>query len=473
MPWDGTELWVAQVAPDGGVVNAQHVAGGPEGGRSSSRRGLPTAGCASSPTAPAGGTCTAGRPWGVIETLTELEAEFGQPQWVFGTATYDFTGPDTIVCAYNQGGVWRLALGRRHPPTGADRDPVYRDPQPARDARCSPPRPPARLWSHRRSSCCAPAAWSRCCASTSDVAVDPGSLSVPQSVEFRTTGGRSAYAFYYPRQARRFARRPASARPSWSRVTGPDLRYLQHLQPGHPVLDEARHSRARRELRGKHRLRPGLPPAAQRQLGHRRRRRLHQQGPCPRRAGSGRPAAPGHQRGGAGGYTTLCALTFRDVFKAGASYYGVSDLETLVSDDHKFESRYTDRLVGPYPEQRDVYRQRSPIHFVDRLSCPVIFFQGLEDVVVPPSQAETMVAALRAKGLPVALPPLPGGAARLPAGGKHQAGARGGAVLLRPRLRLPPRRRGGAGAHRQPTAPGRASAAGMTASGARPYRGIW
>lgn len=106
--------------------------------------------------------------------------------------------------------------------------------------------------------------------------------------------------------------------------------------------------------------------------------------------------------GSAGGYTTLCALTFRDTFKAGASYFGVSDLEALVRDTHKFESRYLDRLVGPYPQQRQIYQQRSPINFSERLACPMIFFQGLEDRVVPPNQTEAMVTALRTKGVPVA-----------------------------------------------------------------------
>ena len=103
--------------------------------------------------------------------------------------------------------------------------------------------------------------------------------------------------------------------------------------------------------------------------------------------------------GSAGGYTTLCALTFRDVFAAGASHYGVGDLEALARDTHKFESRYLDGLVGPYPERRDLYIERSPIHHTARLSCPVIFFQGLEDRIVPPSQAEEMVAALAARGI--------------------------------------------------------------------------
>ncbi len=112
--------------------------------------------------------------------------------------------------------------------------------------------------------------------------------------------------------------------------------------------------------------------------------------------------------GSAGGYTTLCALAFHDAFKAGASWYGIGDLEALLHDTHKFESRYLDRLVGPWPEAAATYRARSPLHHAQGLSCPVIFLQGLEDRVVPPNQAETMVAALRAKSVPVAYLPFPG-----------------------------------------------------------------
>jgi dipeptidyl aminopeptidase/acylaminoacyl peptidase len=112
--------------------------------------------------------------------------------------------------------------------------------------------------------------------------------------------------------------------------------------------------------------------------------------------------------GSAGGYTTLCALTFRDTFRAGASHYGVSDLEALQKDTHKFESRYSDGLIGPYPERKDIYYDRSPINFTDKLACPVIFFQGLEDKVVPPNQAVMMVEALRAKQIPVAYVPFEG-----------------------------------------------------------------
>ena len=104
----------------------------------------------------------------------------------------------------------------------------------------------------------------------------------------------------------------------------------------------------------------------------------------------------------------MCALTFRDEFKAGASLYGISDLEAMALDTHKFESRYLDSMIGPYPERKDLYIERSPIHYVDRLSSPMIVLQGIEDKVVPPNQAEMLVDAVRQKGLPVAYLPFEG-----------------------------------------------------------------
>ena len=104
--------------------------------------------------------------------------------------------------------------------------------------------------------------------------------------------------------------------------------------------------------------------------------------------------------GSAGGFTTLAALAFRDLFAAGISFFGVGDLETLATDTHKFESRYLDRMIGPYPEAAATYRERSPVHSLDRITCPVLVLQGLDDKVVPPSQAEAIVAALKANGIP-------------------------------------------------------------------------
>ena len=112
--------------------------------------------------------------------------------------------------------------------------------------------------------------------------------------------------------------------------------------------------------------------------------------------------------GSAGGYTTLAALTFLNVFKAGASYYGIGDLTILAKDTHKFESRYLDSMIGPYPAEKQLYLDRSPLFFADQLDCPVIFMQGLDDPVVPPNQAESMVAALKKNGVPVAYLPFAG-----------------------------------------------------------------
>ena len=126
--------------------------------------------------------------------------------------------------------------------------------------------------------------------------------------------------------------------------------------------------------------------------------------------------------GSAGGYTTLAALTFHSTFKAGASYYGISDIEVLAHDTHKFESRYLDSLIGPYPAARDLYIKRSPIHFTDRLSCALILFQGLDDKVVPPNQSADDGGRRCEEGAAGRLRHLRGRAARLPQGREHHPG---------------------------------------------------
>jgi dipeptidyl aminopeptidase/acylaminoacyl peptidase len=238
---------------------------------------------------------------------------------------------------------------------------------------------------------------------SSTVAVDAGYLSVPQPIAFPTDNGLTAYGFFYPPMNREFAapeaeRPPLMVKshggPTGSTATGFNLKIQYWTSRGFAVLDvnyggSTGYGRAYRDrLKG--------------QWG------VVDVNDCAN--GANYLVASGQvdgdrlviNGGSAGGYTTLCALTFRDVFKAGASYYGVSDLEALATDTHKFEARYLDSLIGPYPEQKDLYVARSPIHACDRLNCPVIFFQGDEDKIVPPNQAEMMVNALRAKHLPVA-----------------------------------------------------------------------
>jgi len=233
--------------------------------------------------------------------------------------------------------------------------------------------------------------------------VGKGYLSGPRAVEFHTANGRTAYGFYYAPKNLDY-QGPPEARPPLLVIShgGPtsattstlDLEVQYWTSRGIAVLDvnyrgSTGYGRAyRRELEGEW----GVADMEDCVNGA---RYLADQN-----------EVDGQRlliRGGsAGGYTTLRALTSRQDFAAGASYYGVSDLKALTEETHKFESHYLDRLVGPYPEQKDLYRERSPLYHADEISCPVIFLQGAEDQVVPPDQAELMADALREKGLPVA-----------------------------------------------------------------------
>lgn len=232
---------------------------------------------------------------------------------------------------------------------------------------------------------------------------DPAVVSVAQPVTFDSAEGRQAHAFYYPPQNDEFSG-PAKALPplivkSHGGPTGQsgggfNLKIQYWTSRGFAVLDvnyggSTGYGRAyRRALDGAWGVVDVEDCVAGAQW-------LVAQG----LADPNRLAITG---GSAGGYTTLCALTFCDIFKAGASHYGIGDLEALARDTHKFESRYLDRLIGKWPDDRAVYEARSPLRHADGLNCPVIFFQGSEDKVVPPNQAEGMVAALRDKGIPVA-----------------------------------------------------------------------
>ncbi len=140
--------------------------------------------------------------------------------------------------------------------------------------------------------------------------------------------------------------------------------------------------------------------------------------------------------GSSGGYTALAALAFHDTFAAGISRYGIGDLETLASDTHKFESRYLDTMVGPYPAMADVYRERSPIHALDRIASPVLILQGADDKVVPPSQAEAIVEALVANGIPHGYLLFEGEGHGFRGAGGHPAIGRGRTVIPGPGLRV-------------------------------------
>jgi dipeptidyl aminopeptidase/acylaminoacyl peptidase len=236
-----------------------------------------------------------------------------------------------------------------------------------------------------------------------EVELDAGYLSVPEEIEFPTENGKTAFGYFYPPKNRDYVapdgERPpllviSHGGPTSSTSTALNLGIQYWTSRGFAVMDvnyggSTGYGRAyRQRLNGNW----GVVDVDD---SVNAARYLARQG----LVDENRLAIRG---GSAGGYTTLAALTFRDVFKAGASHYGVSDLEALATDTHKFESRYLDSMIGPYPERRDVYLERSPLHHAERLSCPIIFFQGLEDRVVPPNQAELMIEAMRRKKLPVA-----------------------------------------------------------------------
>lgn len=403
MPWDGCELWVADLTEDGGIANDQLVAGGPEESIYqpewspddilhfvSDRTGW----------------------WnlyrshgGAAEPLAPMEAEFGQPQWVFGTATYGFASAETIACTYTKHGVWHLATldlaDRRLEPVATpftDYGSFHIGAGCVLVTAGSPTEAPVVARIDLGSG-----AVERLRASSA-VEVEEDYLSIPEPVEFPTEDGGAAHGFFYPPRNKDYqgpeGELPALVVISHGGPTGQTSSVLSlplqyWTSRGFAVLDvdyggSTGYGRAYRErLNG----RWGIVDVDDCIDGA---RYLVKEG----RVDGNRLAIRGWS---ASGYTTLAALTFREVFKAGASHFGVSELEAMAQDTHKFESRYLDRLIGPYPERKDLYVERSPLHYVHRMTAPLILFQGLEDKVVPPNQAEMMYEAVKRKGLPVAL----------------------------------------------------------------------
>lgn len=408
MPWDGTELWVASIDEDGTLYGAQRITGGTEESIFQPQW---------SPDGVLYFVSDRADWWnlyrthdGKIEPLYPLDAEFATPQWVFGMSTCAFTEEGHLVCTYTQQGMWQLAI----------LDPATKQLENIE----TPYTEIAGLKAIGNNVLFLGASPTLSTAivqldlvtgqhdilrQSSGLDIDPGYVSLPQSIEFPTENGLTAYAFYYPPTNQDYTapegEKPpllvkSHGGPTASTSTSLRLPIQYWTSRGFALLDvnyggSTGYGRTyRQRLQGNW----GIVDVGDCVNGA---RYLVEQG----WVDGDRMAISG---GSAGGYTTLAALTFWDVFKAGASYYGISDLEVLATDTHKFESRYLDGLVGAYPEQKSIYIERSPIHFTDQLSCPVIFFQGLEDQVVPPNQAEMMVDALRQKGLPVAYVPFAG-----------------------------------------------------------------
>jgi dipeptidyl aminopeptidase/acylaminoacyl peptidase len=400
MPWDGTELWVAELhAGDDGpsITGSRRMAGGSDESVSQPRW---------SPDGRLHWVSDRTGWWnlyGEVGPIAPRAAEFSGPDWVFGQSTYAFLDDGRLVATWTEGGSDHLGV--------LDAATGELDELSVPYTHVTALHPYGRGFVAIAASAVAPSAVvvigldgsTEVLRSSRETDLDPAWISRPEAITFPTADGATAHALWY---------RPTN--PEYEGPPGerPPLVVMSHGGPtsstsaalnlgiqfwttrGFGVVDvDYRGSTGygreyRRALDG----RWGVVDvddcvAAARFLAERGDvdgRRLAIRG------------------GSAGGFTTLCALTFRDVFAAGASLYGVADLAALAADTHKFESRYLDRLVGPWPEAADRYRERSPLFSADRLSCPVILLQGAEDKVVPPAQAEVMVEALRAKGLPFA-----------------------------------------------------------------------
>jgi dipeptidyl aminopeptidase/acylaminoacyl peptidase len=392
MPWDGTELWEAPLDAPG---DARLVAGGPE--ESIWQPGYDAGGGLVWVSDSSG--------WWQLyrdgERLVEVEAELGSPQWLFGGSTWAELADGTLAVLRLLHGEERLCLLRDGEleeidlPYTAFGFPNIRARGDELVFVASSPReaPAVVRWSAAGGATVARRAVSE--------PLDPAWISVPREIAFESEGGRDAYAFYYP-PANPDCQGPEGELPplivqSHGGPTGhvaPELQedVLFWTSRGFGVVDVnyGGSTGFGREYRNRLRGTWGIVDTEDCIAAA---RHLAEQG----EVAAERLVIHG---GSAGGYTTLCALVFHDDFSAGASYYGVADAETLAQDTHKFESRYLDSLIGPYPEQAERYKERSPIHFTEGLRVPVVLFQGLEDEVVPPSQAEQMVEALKRNGVP-------------------------------------------------------------------------
>ncbi|MBS3792641.1 S9 family peptidase [Candidatus Bipolaricaulota bacterium] len=403
MPWDETQLHLGKLNSEGEIENSRIIRGsdglsvvqprwGPDGKLYfiSDRTGWWNIYC-----------------WdkGEVEPVIEVEAEFARPQWQFGASTYDFPNSDDLVFTFNQNGRWFLGRTDRRSPNlepinlpftqissvKAEGEEIWfiaGGPHHPRGIRKYQPRNGS-FETFQLST-------------TLDV--DEGFVSPARTVNFNTGGNsKKAQGFFYPPCSFDFEG-PEDEKPPLLVIShgGPTSSTSDMLKPeiqfwttrGFAVLDV--------NYRGSSGFGREYRDALKGQWG------LVDVEDCA--SGALYLVEDGEvdgerlliRGGSAGGYTTLAALTFEDVFDAGASYYGVSDPAALAKETHKFESRYLDSLIGPYPEEKELYENRSPIEHQDQLSCPVVFFQGEEDRVVPPDQAKEMYQSLKERGIPTA-----------------------------------------------------------------------
>ncbi len=410
LPWDGTQLWLGEIDRNGSLSTSKCVVGGEQESIHEPKW---------SPDNYLYFASDRSNWWNLyrynlttdnIESVCSKEAEFAYPHWVFGLSNYDFISASQLICSYTQNGRWylgKLEIDRWEltiidlPYTDISSVHIQGDKLVFLGG--SPTESTVAVLFDLITE------EAQILKRSSSLEIDLGYLSIPEQIEFLTSNGLTAYAWYYPPQNKDYNAPTGELPPllvkshggptaaasasfslkvqywtsrgfayldvNYGGSTGYGREYRQRLQGNWGIVDVDDCANGAKYL-----VKKGL-------------------------VDGDKLAISG---GSAGGFTTLAALTFKDVFKAGASHYGVSDLEALAKDTHKFEARYLDGLIGKYPEEKDIYQARSPIYHTEKLACPAIFFQGLEDKVVPPNQAEMMVAALKEKGLPVAYVPFAG-----------------------------------------------------------------
>ena len=404
MPWDGCELHVADLESDGSLAYVEHVAG-KDGEQAIWQPSW----------SPSGDLVFASdrSGWWNLERVrdgerTELypaEVEFGYPAWGLGTSSFAFLDDGRLVCAYDSGGFTHFGV---LDPDGGDLKPLdlgldsWGTPYVVAEGKQAIVIAGSATLPHRVARVDLESGTSEALRTSVESPVDTAYFSTPRVIEFPTEGGRTAYAFFYP-----------PTNPDFDAPAGelPPLLVESHGGPtgnatatfslgvqfwtsrGFGFVDvdyggSTGYGRAYRErLNGQWGV-VDLQDCINAALY------LVDEG----EADGDRLLITG---GSAGGYTTICALTFTDVFAAGTTYFGIADLEQFAGGEtHKFELEYEHTLVGPYPERADLYRERSPIHFTDRITTPMLVLQGADDRVVPPSQAELIVAALRERGIP-------------------------------------------------------------------------
>lgn len=415
MPWDETIIWLTAFNEAGMPGELNKVAGGKyEEQKISAQQPM------FSPTGELFFISDISGWWNLYrqskdQSICPMKAEFGNPHWGFGLHSYDFLNDSQIVCHYGIGNVCQLAVLDIETGNLNNIDLPYSDlrgislnAQTLTTGAASPITFSELITVNLKTGKHEPFKQS------TTLTLDKAYFSVPETITFPTADAQQAHGFYYPPTNKDYGETIQEK----NSQDAPPLVVMMHGGPtgatqsvlnlrtqfwtsrGFAVLDlNYRGSTGYgRDYRDKLIRQWGIVDVEDAVYGA---EYLVQQ----RKADKDRLAIRG---GSAGGYTTLSALTFTNTFKAGASHYGVGDLEALAKDTHKFESRYLDSLIGAYPDEIEVYRARSPIHHVDQMASPCIFFQGLEDKVVPPNQAETMVQALTEKGVPVAYVPFEG-----------------------------------------------------------------